>query len=133
MEYSNIHQKFREDLRTYVDHELPAIGVRSFSYEEVEDDKDEIQLQIQVVNTGGTLATIEAECKTIVAKVIKLLKKQRPRLGGKCLRENAEDILNISGQIITGQISEDDDEGNVISQLIVCLGEISCTILIIGD
>jgi hypothetical protein len=129
VEPTNVHEKFHDDISTYNDHELPAVAVMSFDYSEVSDNNDEVNVKIQVTNAGGDLATMDRDTKIIVGKIVKLLKKQRPT-HSTCLRDNAEDIKNISAQIISGTIIDEDNDNY---QLIVNLGEISFTVLIIGD
>lgn len=123
----NFHTKFREDLRTYYAHELPAIGVMSFGFSGDDTNQSAIDVSIQVVAMGGTLSSLDATVKTIVSKAVILLKKQNTNRGGLCLQGYAEAIEDISGQIIHGIIEEDNDFR------IVVLGEINCVVRVMGE
>jgi hypothetical protein len=127
---NNIHIKFREDLRTYLAHEIPAIGVMSFNVTEVDDNRDETQMMIQIVNKGGDLSDMDQTVKIIIWKIWNMLKAQRPNKGNICLQDNADDIENMSADIIHGGIEE--QESDDFSDLFV-IGEIRFTIISKGD
>jgi len=122
----NIHEKFRDDLRTYYGHELPAIGVMSFGMATDDDGQTVYDVALQVVAMGGTLADLDEDVKTIVAKIVRLLQKQN-EADGTCLLGTAERISDINGQIVHGTIETDDDY-----QLAV-LGEVNCKVTVYGE
>jgi len=127
---NNIHIKFREDIRTYYGHEIPAIGVMSFNVAETSDNQDETQMMIQTVNKGGDLSDMDQVTKSIIWKIWELLKAQRPNKGNLCLQGQADDIQDMSADIIHGGIEE--QESDDFSDLFV-IGEIRFTIISKGD
>jgi len=127
---ANMHVKLREDIRTYYGAQVPAIGVMSFNVTEVSDNRDEIQMLAQVVHTGADLPTLDNTVKIIIWKMWKLLKAQRATGNNECLNGNAEDIENMSADIIHGGIPETDSDD---FSALFALGELRFTIISKGE
>lgn len=91
---NKVHEKIIDDVSTYSVNELPAIAVHSMGYtpDSEIDRYPRVNVYIEIVHTGGTLATVDSTVKQIASMVIDKLRSESPRNDGKGFSGVADDI-----------------------------------------
>lgn len=91
---NKVHEKIIDDVSTYSVHELPAIAVHSMGYTpDGEIDRfPRVNVYIEIVHTGATLATVDSTVKQIASLVIDKLRSESPRNGGNGFSDVADDV-----------------------------------------
>lgn len=98
---SKIHEKVREDIKSYLDHELPAVAVHATGYYDTGDKrKTGIEVYGEIVYRYGTLATGDNTVKEILSMIRQELNNASPYRDGEGIEEQFDDIYVSEGDVV---------------------------------
>lgn len=100
-----IHEKLREDIRSYRKQDTPAVAVHATGFSVDEDDRHitRVLLFLEVVDAGGELNVIDGRVKQLIALILKKLRAESPYTGGNGIDEAYSDVYVSGGDVIPFQ------------------------------